>query len=246
MKNLKAISLISIIFFATFSISSCCNEEIIPEANPAEGSFSLSLSPDDIETETVTRVGFDTNVSNFKLSLFDSSSSAVFQNILYGELSPEDCMLPASVGYLLTAESCSESESILNNNGYGQIRFVGSTEFDVRSGENTDVALNCSMVNAGLQVIFDDSFVDKFPINNIVTQDVRSLTFNSSLDGSIAYYNLSNSDSMLLKLKLTGSIGGWEGRLDKALEVTLVKGKILRLVITFSEATGSTLGYISY
>ena len=94
------------------------------------------------------------------------------------------------------------------------------------------------MANAGLMVLFDESFTNKFPVHAATTQDTRSLVFRSDNPSKVAYYNLSQSQGTV-PLRLTGgSAGKWEDRIDKTENITITKGKITKLHVSFSENGG--------
>ena len=93
------------------------------------------------------------------------------------------------------------------------------------------------MGNAGLLVVFDQTFVSKFPTYAATTQDARSLVFKAANAGSVAYYNAS-TEQIYVPLRLTGSAGGWSDRIDKVKEISLTKGKITRLTVKYDENSG--------
>jgi hypothetical protein len=96
------------------------------------------------------------------------------------------------------------------------------------------------MVNAGLQVVLDKSFTDKFPVHAVTTQDSRSLVFSSANPDAIAYYNM-QADVLPMSLRITGSSGGWDDRLDVTRQVELQRGKIIKMYITYSVASGARI-----
>ena len=211
-----------------------CNNDIIPsDPTGIKGELVLKLKAGDVKTEIITRSTLDIDINSFKINLSENDGTPLFVNKLYGELNETDCTLPAESGYQITAESCSQDESVTQNGGYGYPRFVGEATFNITPRQETHVNIKCTMVNAGLQISFDKTFLDKFPTHAITTQDTRALVFNKNNADKIGYYEVNANKS--LKLRLTGSAGGWEDRLDTIKEIILEKGKIKRLLITYTD-----------
>lgn len=211
-----------------------CNNDIIPsDPTGIKGELVLKLKAGDVKTEIITRSTLDIDINSFKINLSENDGTPLFVNKLYGELNETDCTLPAESGYQITAESCSQNESVTQNGGYGYPRFVGEATFNITPRQETHVNIKCTMVNAGLQISFDQTFLDKFPTHAITTQDTRALVFNKNNADKIGYYEVNANKS--LKLRLTGSAGGWEDRLDTIKEIILEKGKIKRLLITYTD-----------
>jgi hypothetical protein len=211
-----------------------CNNDIIPsDPTGIKGELVLKLKAGDVKTEIITRSTLDIDINSFKINLSENDGTPLFVNKLYGELNETDCTLPAESGYQITAESCSQDESVTQNGGYGYPRFVGEATFNITPRQETHVNIKCTMVNAGLQISFDQTFLDKFPTHAITTQDTRALVFNKNNADKIGYYEVNANKS--LKLRLTGSAGGWEDRLDTIKEIILEKGKIKRLLITYTD-----------
>jgi hypothetical protein len=123
------------------------------------------------------------------------------------------------------------------NNGFGAYRFFGKAVFDVQTGQSTPVTVNCIMVNAGLKFEFEESFINKFPIHAATTKDSRSLVFNSDNQENVAYYNM-NAETHEVEINLSGSSGGWDDRLNVTRSVTLQKGKVIVVKLTYSESNG--------
>jgi hypothetical protein len=227
-------TILSLIFVPT-----ACTSEV-PTADIQQGEFSISLTAADIHTELQTRTSISgVDINNFYVSLNDAEGISFMENKQFATITGANCILPAATGYELLVESCTESEATTLNNGFGAYRFVGSATFDILAGEITPVAVNCVLQNAGLQIEFDESFTAKFPIYAVTTQDTRALVFNSDNQGIAAYYDV--PDELVLSLRITGSSGGWDDRLDVARQVELQKGKIIKLHVTYSVASGARI-----
>lgn len=237
MKTLKKymLSSVAVLSLALMPIS-CTNE--VPNPADQQGEFSLLLTAADIQTEVQTRVSISgVDVNNFYVSLTEAEGAPIMEGRQYGTISFADCVLPAATGYKLWVESCTESEATALNNGFGAYRFFGEAVFDVQTGKSTPVTVNCTMVNAGLKFEFEESFINKFPIHAATTKDSRSLVFNSDNQENVAYYNM-NAETHEVEINLSGSSGGWDDRLNVTRSVTLQKGKVIVVKLTYSDGNG--------
>lgn len=238
MKTFRKYILSSVVMLSLAIMHTACSNEV-PNPTPDQGNFSLLLTAADIQTEVQTRASIQgVDVNNFYVSLAEAEGTPIMEGRQYGTISFADCVLPAATGYKLWVESCTESEATALNNGFGAYRFFGEAVFDVQTGKNTPVAVNCTMVNAGLQVVLDKSFTDKFPVHAVTTQDSRALVFSSNNPDAIAYYNM-QADVLPMSLRITGSSGGWDDRLDMTKSITLTKGKINVMKLTYSESSAT-------
>ena len=237
MKTFRKYILSSVVMLSLAIMHTACSNEV-PNPTPDQGNFSLLLTAADIQTEVQTRASIQgVDVNSFYVSLAEAEGAPIMEGRQYGTISFADCVLPVATGYKLWVESCTESEATALNNGFGAYRFYGEAVFDVQSGKNTPVAVNCTMVNAGLQVVLDKSFTDKFPVHAVTTQDSRSLVFSSNNPDAVAYYNM-QADVLPISLRITGSSGGWDDRLNVIRSVTLQKGKVIVVKLTYNESNG--------
>ena len=221
-------------------LASCSNSDIVPAKDAsAPGRFMLSLLTEEVTTEDITRVGsFNPDVSKFMVSITDAKGLELISGMEYGTMEDHDKILPAAKDYLIEVANCTLQEAISANGGWGCIRFFVSETFDIVAGSITPLELECTMANAGLMVLFDESFANKFPVHAATTQDIRSLVFKSDNPDKVAYYNLNQSQGTV-PLRLTGgSAGKWEDRIDKTENITITKGKITKLHVSFSENGG--------
>lgn len=240
MKTFRKYILSSIAMLSLAIMQIACSSEV-PDPTSDQGNFSLLLTAADIQTEVQTRASIQgVDVNSFYVSLAEAEGTPLLSGRQYGTISSADCILPAANGYKIWVESCTEPEATTLNNGFGAYRFLGEAVFDVHADETTPVAINCIMVNAGLQIVFDKSFTDKFPIHAVTTQDSRTLIFNSQNTDNVAYYNM-QADVLPMSLRITGSSGGWDNRLDVTRQVELQKGKIVKMHITYSDASGARI-----
>jgi hypothetical protein len=220
-------------------LSTSCDNEIIPsEPIGAKGTLALTLKTGEVKTETITRATLDIDVNTFRVSISESNGTPLIQDKPYATLSESDCTLPTAKGYLLSVENCTETEAITQNDGWGMPRFTATSTFDIESGKTTSVDLVCTLENTGLQLGFDPTFIDKFPIHAVTVQDSRALVFKSTNQDQIAYFN-TTSENLTINVKLTGTAGGWSDRLDMTKSITLTKGKINVMKLTYSESSAT-------
>jgi hypothetical protein len=64
------------------------------------------------------------------------------------------------------------------------------------------------------------------------------LVFKSTNQDQIAYFN-TTSENLTINVKLTGTAGGWSDRLDMTKSITLTKGKINVMKLTYSESSAT-------
>ena len=212
----------------------CDENNIVPVQTDGVGTFELSLTQGDVQSEVITRSVLDLDSDEFLVFLTEANGTVLIDGKKFSALTEAECTLPVGTGYQIKAESCTPDEAITLNGGWGMAHFVASTTFDIVSNQHTPVSLTCTMDNVGLQVVFDQSFLDKFPTHAATTQDSRSIVFNQSTQERTAYFPVEGA-SLNMKLRLTGSAGGWEDRLDVMKELTLSKGKIYTINITYNE-----------
>ncbi|MGN0234297.1 MAG: hypothetical protein ACI4B5_07760, partial [Bacteroidaceae bacterium] len=66
----------------------------------------------------------------------------------------------------------------------------------------------------------------------------RSLIWDSNNTDAIAYYDMT-AETASLDLKVTGSKGGWEDRLNKTFSIELKKGKVCKVTLQYDDNSGS-------
>lgn len=110
---------------------------------------------------------------------------------------------PVGQGYTVYAESCTETDAEMNNNYWGQKRFVGlSDPFGINKGETTTVQVGMKVDNAAMCVVINPSLANYFKQSCTITltEADRGLQWNYenagkvedgvTTDGQIAYFNI--------------------------------------------------------
>lgn len=220
-------------------LTACTAEENGLPTN-MRGSFTLGLSTDSLVVEVTTRAGrnlTDAEQQIFTVSLTQNGET-IWENIPYADITQDDRIQPAGNGYVVSAESCTSSDAESANNGWGQRRYWGQSDsFDIKSGENTEVSVDCRMANAGLCVEFDESFTSYFTMGySVTTDDSRTLRFDNTTSGSVAYYNIPEGNTRMVHLLVNAS-AGWDGTLHIERDLVLTRGGVTRLHVRKSEST---------
>ena len=156
--------------------------------------------------------------------------------------------LSAGYGYTVQAENCLETEAEAANNGWGQRRFLGvSPSFAIKPGETTKVGVGCTVANAGVEIVFDETILEHFTTSYSVTitEGDRMVVFDEVtggkregeviMPGDIAYYNVDDSGTRTLTYKIEAY--GVGKRLVKTATMVVTKAKISRLTLIFIPGT---------
>ena len=141
-----------------------------------------------------------------------------------------------------------EPEAESANNGWGQRRYTGqSASFAIKPGETTKVGVGCTVANAGVEVVFDETMAHHFTTSYSVTitEGERTIVFDELTGGkreagvitpgSVAYYNIDESNTRTLTYTIEAY--GEGKRLVKTDNMTLSKSKISRLTLVFVPGT---------
>ena len=220
-------------------LTACTAEENGLPTN-MRGSFTLGLSTDSLVVEVTTRAGrnlTDAEQQIFTVSLTQNGEK-IWENIPFADITQDDRIQPVGNGYVVSAESCTSSEAEAANNGWGQRRYWGQSDsFDIKSGENTEVSVDCHMANAGLCIEFDESFTSYFTMGySVTTDDSRTLRFDNTTSGRVAYYNIPEGNTRMVHLLVNAS-AGWDGTLHIERDLVLTRGGVTRLHVRKSEST---------
>ena len=149
---------------------------------------------------------------------------------------------------MVKAENCTEAEAEATNEGWGQRRYAGlSSLFGIKPGEITKVGVGCTVVNAGVEVVFDETIPAYFTKSYRVTivEGERTIVFDEQTggkrdegivtSGKVAYYNIGDSDTRTLTCKIEAH--GENTRLIKNKTINIKQSKINRLTLTFVPGT---------
>lgn len=177
------------------SFAACTNEEN-PLLSEKTGEIRFSVV-DTTEVEITTKASHSFNVDEFKVSLSRGNES-IFSNKKYGDIAGSVITCSASSDYMLTAESCTETEAESANQGWGQARAAGKEEFAVAANESKTIPVNCGVANSSVDVDFSDYITSMFSAYSIEIHATdatdRTFTFNeNNFQFKTAYFNVNES-----------------------------------------------------
>ena len=158
------------------SFAACSNEEN-PLLSEETGEIRFSVV-DTTEVEITTKASLNFDVDEFKVSLSCGDESK-FSNKKYGDIKGSTVTCSASPDYVLTVESCTETEAESTNQGWGQARATGKEEFAVAANESKTVPVNCGVANSSVSVEFSDYITSMYTSYSIELHatDATSRTF---------------------------------------------------------------------
>ena len=153
---------------------------------------------------------------------------------------------PVGQGYSLYAESCTESDAELNNNRWGQKRFVGNSGvFGINKGQTTTVKVGMSVENASLCVIINPSLSNYFKTSCTITlsevdrglvwtyDNAGKVVNGVTADGQIAYFNVGEGENATRTVSYTIKAVSENKTITKEGTVTLSRAKNSRLNLAY-------------
>lgn len=182
-----------------FSFAACSNEEnSLLSEETGEIRFSVV---DTTEVEITTKASHYFDVNEIKVSLSRGNES-IFSNKKYGDIAGSVITCSASPDYVLTAESCTETEAESANQGWGKARVSGKETFAVVANESKTVTVNCGVANSSVSVDFSDYITSMYTSYSVELHatDAASRTFTfdkSNYTFKTAYFNVSESGRVL-------------------------------------------------
>lgn len=230
---------------AALLLAACTAETEQPAT--ARGTFDFGLATDGLSAEIVTREAHqltDDEAAGFYVTL-TQDEEVVWSHKAYSTITQADRTQPLGEGYIVMAEDITAEEAESNNSGFGARRYAGYSEpFAIKSNETKHVIVPCAMANAGLCVVFDQSFTDYFTEYAVTTDDHRALKFNAAnATTAIAYYNTDAATGTHTLPVIISASAGWDGTARLTRTLTLQTGKITRLNVKLNaEDPTGTMG----
>ena len=156
---------------------------------------------DTTEVEITTKASLNFDVNEFNVSL-SRGNEPIFSNKKYGDIAGTAITCSASPDYVLTAESCTETEAESANQGWGQARVSGKEPFDVVANESKTVTVNCGLANSSVSVDFSDYVTSMYTSYSIELHAIdatsRTFTFDkNNYTFKTAYFNVGESGRVL-------------------------------------------------
>ena len=228
--------------------ASCSSEKvedaIMPDTEEKNtGNLALSLHDKSATRATTTVISGD-EADNFLITVY-KGLDIIRETTKLKDLNKK---LSAGYGYTVKAENCTELTAEDANENWGMRRFSGLSEpFAIIAGETTKVGVYCTVANAGIEVVFDESvpqyFTDSYSVT--INEAGRTIIFDETTGGSsvkgnitegkIAYFNVDEDGSRNITYKIEAYGQGM--RLVKSNTLTLGQAKIIRLKLTFVPGT---------
>ena len=192
--------IISVMSVMTLVLASCVKEN---EAAGKKGSLFVQISSEveiSVQTKSDTFDDYNVYLNGTRTDQGDYNQSLTYAQMLEG------CTLPYGV-YSVEAENCTAVEAV---EGLGCARFYGKTEgVKVMSPEPVTVPVDCRMVNAKAQIIFDETLLSEFDQGSVdASMTVGGRTIDvSSTEPAAAYFNVDASGSVFTYV-ISGEIAG--------------------------------------
>lgn len=222
---------------------SCSADNNLPENNPNTdgnyGTVEFALKGNANTRATTTTLSKE-EAGEYWITIFKGPELSRAKT----QLKTLDTRLYAGYGYTAQAENCDETIAVNANEGWGQIRFTGSTQpFAIKIGETTKVGITCSVANAGLEVVFDESIANNFTNSYKVTvsDGERSLVYDSetggatiagqTTNGKTAYFNVGEDGTY--NISYTIEARGENLKFTRISDLTLTKATISRIRLSF-------------
>ena len=234
-----------LIILYTLLLAACSEKDFnFPEPGEAEemGEFQLTLTGERASTRSTTTVITEEEAKNFLITIYKGSD--VYRPT--ARLKDVNTRLSAGYGYKIFAESCSEEEAITTNNDWGQRRYAGiSDAFSIKAGQTTAVSVGCSVANAGVEVVFDQSVPEYFTTSYDITirDGNRTIVFDAITGGTqvgeqinqgdIAYFNVDENGHHTITYTIT-AVG--PKVLTKTGTLELNKARISRIKLNYERS----------
>ncbi len=226
--------------FAACSLSE--DVEIAPTPDDeAMGTLEIALTR--AATRATTTVITKEEADNFLVTIF-KGSDVVRETVRLKDLNSS---LSAGYGYTVKAENCSDAEAESANEGWGQRHFAGtSASFAIKAGQTTKVDVGCSVVNAGMEVVFYEAFISNYTTYSLTIVDGdRTIVFDSETggysdgnnirEGRTAYFNVGADETRTVTyhIEATGTTN-----VSQTGTMTLTKAKKSRINLKPSDEIG--------
>lgn len=195
--NKVALHILSVL--AVVALCGACSSELPVENQEAWGKVEFFVQSNDSRAVDKTY-----NVNDFQVSVKQGEIVALKPQA-YSQVKG-GVLLKVGTGYQAYAESCSEAEAESANDGWGCIRYYGtSASFSVVANGSQNVTLPCAVVNAAVSIQVDEAVAASGYALTLQANDnnsSRTLTFNTTTAGKTAYFNVSGSRTIQYTLKI--------------------------------------------
>lgn len=190
------------LIIACLCFAACSKEE----APTQYGNVKLSIEQG---AAVFVKSGTSEVSDNYTVATVDADNDAVDAlSGTYGSIKDKQIMVPVG-NYTVSAYNITETAA---ETGRGAQRFFGSSPLAVTAGDLENISFTCTMDNARVSFVFDNTFKSLFDINNATNpakvtassaaNSERKIEYNKDAtlaedDSQIAYFNVSQNDATL-------------------------------------------------
>ena len=208
--------------------ASACNKVVM--APQQMGTVTLSLASD-VEAVVGTKADNTVDYDAFLVKIAGETlvGNPFGQEYVYSEI-PAEMLIPFG-SYFFSADSCTSVEAETSNDGFGCVRYAGSTQqTDIISTETVGIEIECSMANAKVTLVFDDSFLEDFTAPKaelkMGSREIE-LPDPATAAAKVSYFNIGQEN--LLSYTIYGNINGRDLSYTNA--ISLAPAKWAKIVI---------------
>lgn len=243
----------TLLIAAAFVALTACNKTLIETQVPESeyGYINLGITADSemVETKSFTDLTAEES-KGYYIAIKSSNDSFIFGSDIDASKKkfssiPATGVAAAAGSYTVIAESITESEA---ESGYGQKRLYGTGNVTVEAGKACTAVVDCSVANAEVTVVYEQSFIDNFNTytTSITDDSTESATISTAsgirtlkLDGTnkSGFYNVDN-ESLTLKWVLTATN---KNGVEKAYFKTFQTVKAQKTTISFVSGTDGSI-----
>lgn len=188
--NKNKLKMKKVTYLLLTALLAACSNNTDNDPQPVEyGTISLGISNDESVTVSPREAATPEVLANYNITVKQGEAQKY-----NGKYSTLTTTYPAGTNYTVSAESCTEAESLSDR---GQARLYGiSDSFTVEANTTTTVSFTCKRSNAQVQVTWDSSITanSNFTSYSLTLCDNtnnagRIITFDNSTNTGDAYFS---------------------------------------------------------
>lgn len=168
----------TIIMAAALAALTACNKTIIETPVPGYGYISLGVSADAETVVTKAEEILTEDELEGYLFTLNNGTSNTWENKSFSTITEKDKKVPSGQ-YTMTVKNISDADAVKGN---GAMQLVGTKEFEVLSGKETQVEVLCSIANTKVTVALGEGFGNDNDDVFTVTAEPVVLTQGSRTD----------------------------------------------------------------
>ena len=197
MKRFFTISILT----ATVLMAACSRDEFAP-------SGSLSVKAGLSQAATKAGANEEELLAGAKLNIYYADFSGLVRAYNYSEL-PEHIWLPSS-SYRVDVVAGEAAKNTPAKASWDSKSYAGSTEFEVKAGDDTEVEVEAVVSNAITKVSFGSGIADNFAAGYTLTigVDGNNLTYSASKSGAEGYFIIDGVEDPEFEWTFSGTLKG--------------------------------------